>query len=112
LYRMTRFLVVERMVNRTNRKDVEDFQALSAKAAAGKLKTPGKKKLVRLQVRLQREGVIIAATRDHLRSAARDLYASFPWWKKLHLRMRYRRRVIYVWIVNQWKRLQLWWITK
>jgi len=105
-----RFLVVEAKVNRSNRKDVEDLQSLTAKLA--NLKTPGKKKLVRLQTRLQREGVIVPATQGRLREAARDLYQSFPWWKKLHLRFRFHRRRAYVWAHNKWISFKTWWVTK
>lgn len=105
-----RFLVVERKVNRTNRKDVEDFQRLTAVGA-----TPGPnglKKLVRLQTRLQKEGVIVSYSRDQARVAMVEAYKAFPWWKRAVLRVRYHKKLALKWLQRQWSRLQLWWVTR
>jgi len=105
-------MVVEAKVNRGNRRDVEQLQDLSARAHEGTLKEVGKKKLVRLQVRLAKEGVIVPYNRDHVRAAMVDTYKSFPWWKKALLRWRYHKKLTIAWVRRQWVRLQMWWVSR
>lgn len=106
----TRYLVVERNVNRMNRKDVEDFQYLLKNVAT--LKTPGKKKLFRLQRRLLEQGVIVPYTRDQARAAMIETYKSFPWWKKASLRIRFHGKETVKRIKRKWALVKLWWVTR
>lgn len=103
-------MVVEAKVTRENRRDVEQLQELLRNV--DNLKAPGKKKLVRLQVRLQREGVIVPYNRNEARAAMVEAYKAFPWWKKAALRFKFHKREALKWLRRQWARLQLWWVTK
>lgn len=105
-----RYLVVERKVNRGNRRDVEDLRRLTMKGAT--LNEAGMKKLVRLQTRLMKEGVIVPYTRDQARTAMVEAYKAFPLWKRASLRVRFHGRQALKWLQRQWAKFQLWWVSR
>jgi hypothetical protein len=82
-----RWAVNENKVTRDNKRDVQDFVALLKRKDEMGLKKNGLKRFIRLQVRLEKAGVIRRLNDDSLRSLARGLYQGMPWWRKALLRV-------------------------
>lgn len=101
-----KFAINDSRVTRSNRRDVERFAELASRSRYRDLKPAESKQFARLQTQLHRQGVLVVLTREIVKSAARDVYASLPWWKKLSLRARYSMRVVRAWFEAMTLRLR------
>lgn len=88
--------------------DAREFQRLGKEEAAGNLKDKGKKKLLRLQVKLDKAGIIKRVTEEMKREAALKTYGALPWIDKQRMKWKLRRRNARIRIVGRWAKIRLW----
>lgn len=87
---MELYAVNNERVNVSNEKDVKEFVRLDKKKISkGHLKGSEVKRYVRIKTRLMKKGVIRVISRKTLVNQTREMYNSYPWWKKLSLRIKY-----------------------
>lgn len=84
-------------VTREHRADVEEFQRLQGLKSEGRLRTPGRKRMLRIQTRLQKFKIIRRITHEDLRAAAQRKYDSMWFWERWRLRLAFYRKQFRLW---------------
>ena len=88
--------------------DAREFQRLGKEEAAGNLKEKGKRKLQRLQIKLDKAGIIKRVTKDMKREAALETYNALPWIDQQRMKWKLRRHNARVRIVGRWAKIRMW----
>ena len=90
--------------------DAREFQRLGKEEAAGNLteRGKGKRKLLRLQVKLDKAGIIKRVTKDMKRKAALETYNALPWIDQQRMKWKLRRHNARIRIVGRWAKIRLW----